>query len=120
MESDEMQVVVLAVDDSKTDRTILRHHLERIPGWRVELHMFSEPAAALAEFSPDTFDVVLLDYHLGPCTGVELHHDLKKAGNTAPVILMTGQGHEALAIEAMRAGISDYLPKASLSDIRSE
>jgi len=61
------------------------------------------------------FDCILLDYNLPDMTGFEVLAELRRhQGPSAPVVIFTGEGNESLAVEAMKLGAHDYLPKAQL------
>lgn len=60
---------------------------------------------------------ILTDVRMPGLTGLELVHDLKRRGATTPVIMMTGHGDIPLAVEAMRAGIADFIEKPLDDDI---
>lgn len=55
----------------------------------------------------EKFDVVLLDYKLGDGTAFDLFEKLKET----PFIIVTGTGHEEMAVRAMKAGAYDYIIK---------
>jgi len=54
------------------------------------------------------FDIALLDYRLGDGTAFELFNDIPEQ---IPFIIVTGSGDEEIAVQAMKAGASDYLIK---------
>ncbi len=62
-----------------------------------------------------SFDCVLLDYRLPDGDGLGLVQKVRGAGLKIPLVVLTGQGDEQLAVELMKAGASDYLPKSKLS-----
>lgn len=68
-------------------------------------------AEAQSENGP-SFDVILLDNGLPDMSGLDLLSSLRQSESPTPVILMTGQGSEAIAVEALRRGASDYIVKA--------
>lgn len=55
-----------------------------------------------------SYDVAVVDYNLADGTGMDV---LEVIGSAEPVIFVTGQGDQKLAVEAMKAGIYDYLIK---------
>lgn len=59
------------------------------------------------------YDLLLLDYKLPDGTGLEALEELPQRGYQLPVIMITGQGDERLAVQAMQAGAADYLIKGS-------
>jgi diguanylate cyclase (GGDEF)-like protein len=61
-----------------------------------------------------TPDVVVLDLDLQGKSGLEWLRDIE-ANNAAPVVIITGSGNEQLAVEAMKSGAFDYIPKAYLT-----
>src|SRR5690242_20347750 len=97
---------VLVVDDEENIGRSLRLILER-EGYAVSL------CASIAEAKafPQRSDVYLLDVRLPDGTGVDLLRWLKSNDNDAPVIMISGHGTIADAVEATRAGAFDFLEK---------
>lgn len=67
-----------------------------------------------SQLNHHTPDVVVLDLDLHGKSGMEWLRDLH-ANNTAPVVIITGSGSERHAVEAMKSGAYDYIPKAYLT-----
>jgi len=114
---DQQRLDVLAIDDNPDDLELLRRLLGRVPHWDLDFHGFDGSAPAVeylsgAERSPD---VVLLDFILGGETGHDAMLRLIEANYEGPIIIMTGHGDEELAVELIRGGASDYIPKSVLS-----
>ena len=77
---------------------------------------FTDVESALPELSSKDFDLIFIDYLLGETTGLEaLEAIRRRASRECPVVLLTGQGSEQVAVDAMRAGVADYVVKGSLS-----
>ncbi|MDR3557449.1 MAG: response regulator [Syntrophobacteraceae bacterium] len=57
-------------------------------------------------------DLILVDYRMPGMNGIEFLRHMRQARNEAPVIMVTGQGDERIAVQAMKAGASDYLVKS--------
>lgn len=74
--------------------------------------------SVLAQHKPDC---ILLDYQLPETTGLEFLEELRDEDReiSLPVIMLTGEGSESIAVEAMRKGVSDYLTKSILDCQRS-
>jgi len=72
---------------------------------------FSDPASALAAFRPDAFDLLLSDLVMPGMDGLALMHQLKARDPDLAVVIMTGEGSIASAVEAMRDGALDYVLK---------
>lgn len=57
------------------------------------------------------FDLVLLDYSLPDINGLHLMAEIKALNLDLPLIVLTGQGDEEIAVEMMKAGAADYISK---------
>ena len=97
---------ILVVDDEENIGRSLRLILER-EGYSVSLCSSIGEAKAY----PQRADVYLLDVRLPDGTGVDLLRWLKANDNEAPVIMISGHGTIADAVEATRAGAFDFLEK---------
>jgi PAS domain S-box-containing protein len=106
---------LLIVDDDDVDRERLLRLLAA-SSLRVQARQAASGAEALALMRAEHFDCVVLDHHLGDTTGADLLGPLKRAARTdCPVIMVTGAGSEELAVQALKDGAADYLPKVHLS-----
>src|SRR5207237_2859121 len=72
-------------------------------------------AAAVTALGESAFDCVLLDYQLPGGDGLDVLRTVRLDELGTPVIILTGHGDEQTAVEFMKAGASDYLPKSALS-----
>lgn len=71
---------------------------------------------ALLELARNRYDLMLLDYHLPGADGLQMLARLDELppDHRPAVIMLTGSGSETVAVEAMKRGARDYLPKAGL------
>ncbi|KXU87636.1 hybrid sensor histidine kinase/response regulator [Paraburkholderia monticola] len=101
---------VLVVDDDEGILRLARKSLERA-GCRVAICSRIETARErLVSGGPD---LLVLDYQLsGPETGLDFFRRLRAEGVRVPAILVTGFTDESRVIEALRAGVSDVVPKS--------
>ncbi len=96
------------VDDDGQIRVALRRILEG-PGRPVADHASAE--AFLAAYRPAPGGCIVLDAQLPGMSGFDLLRRLRLAGDATPAIVITGFGDVGAAVEAMRAGASDFLEK---------
>ena len=76
---------------------------------------------ALARCHGTSFDLVVTDLRLPGVTGLEILQALRNQGKQTPVIMMTAYGDVDTAVEAMRLGAYDFIPKPfKLSDIKKQ
>ncbi len=101
---------VLVVDDNPDDRFLTgRTVAQALPGADIAaVGTPEELDQALADGAPD---VAVLDFSLGWSTGLEVFRRLKAANPDCAAVLFTGSQGEEGAVEAMKAGIDDYVLK---------
>jgi sigma-B regulation protein RsbU (phosphoserine phosphatase) len=108
---------LLVVDDDPVFTLFVRQLVLSLAG-ELPCHVTCADSgeAGLAEIRRDRFDLALVDYHLPGISGLDL---LVAAGGLPldqqpAVIMLTGSGNEAVAVEAMKRGAKDYLQKSAL------
>ena len=110
---------LLLVDDDDVDRLAVKRLLKQTR-FDVTVEERTDRTSALEAFGPEVFDCVLLDYNLPGADGLEILRELRAKGDSVPVIALTGQGDEEVAVALMKAGAADYLNKNSLTAERLE
>jgi signal transduction histidine kinase len=105
---------ILVVDDDEVDRLAVRRALKSA-GFSVDLMEAWNYATAIATLKEAEFDCVFLDYRLPDKDGLALVQDLRHQGVKIPLIVLTGQGDEQIAVDVMKAGATDYLSKSKVS-----
>jgi len=107
---------LLIVDDEAANLQALEITLG---GQGYEVTAFTDPTAALAAFQPGVFDLLLTDLMMPGIDGLSLMHELLARDPDLAVVMMTGEGSVATAVEAMRDGALDYVLKPlKLSTLR--
>ncbi len=100
---------VLVVDDAAEIRDLLADLILRPSGYNVLTAASGTQGLELARTqSPD---VVISDIKMPDFTGIELTQLLKREKPSLPVILITAEGSEEVARQALRVGADDYFPK---------
>ncbi|MGB3293114.1 MAG: ATP-binding protein [Phormidesmis sp.] len=110
----EKALQILIVDDDEVDRIALKRALK---GTYLDV-VISEAASAevaLRMIDQSDCDCIFLDYNLPGANGLVLTQQIRRQGIRTPIIVLTGQGNEQTAVDLMKAGASDYLPKGKLS-----
>ena len=110
------EYTILIVDDSPEDREVYRRYLGKgsLVSYKIiEAESGADGLEQLALLQPD---LILLDYLLPDFDGLELIEEFKiQIGLIPPIIMLTGQGNEIIAVEAMKSGVKDYLVKNKLT-----
>ncbi len=108
---------ILVVDDDEVDRMAVRRSLNAA-GLKIDLTEawdYTSAIATLQAAKDNPFDCIFLDYRLPDQDGLILVKDLRRDGSRTPLVVLTGQGDERIAVELMKAGATDYLPKSKVS-----
>lgn len=107
---------LLIVDDCAEDREVYRDYLSDDPHNSYEFYEAGLAEAGLELFFDRQFDAVLLDFYMPDMTGLEFLRQLQQRQPKVrpPIIMLTGQGNEDLAVQAMKRGVQDYLGKQQL------
>lgn len=84
-------------------RSGVEHSIEIVP--------LGEEAVKILKKDKDKYDVVITDYKLPGLDGIDFIRALIKEGIDVPVVMLTGQGSEQIAVEALKLGAADYLVK---------
>jgi two-component system response regulator FixJ len=100
--------IVHVIDDDAGVRQSLAFLLSTA-GLAVRVH--ESAVAFLNTGTGDDGGCILTDVRMPGIDGLELQRRLRTQGNTTPVIVMTGHGDIALAVEAMKAGAADFIEK---------
>src|SRR6266446_5091187 len=105
-----MTPTLLIVDDEKTIREGFREALED----RYDVYLAEDAKTAMDLLEKDHFDVLLTDFRLPNEDGMKLIARAKSLSKPPICILMTAYGSEELAVDAMKRGADDYIPKGRL------
>ena len=100
--------VIFVVDDDSHVREGIRSVLEE-DGWTVEDYSTCE--AFLEAYRPGREACILIDAYLPGMNGLELLQRLSDAGHRVAAIMITGNSDVPMAVQAMKAGASDFIEK---------
>jgi len=104
---------VLVVDDSAVDRSLVGGLLRKNPDLAVDYAV--NGAEALAKIEQEQPELVISDLIMPELDGLELVAAVRRKFPLVPVILMTSKGSEEIAVRALQAGASSYVPKRRLA-----
>jgi len=105
---------VLLIEDNPGDADLVR--LRLIEGAsQVKVNCVSRLSDGLASLTAETPSVVLLDLNLPDSHGSETFRRVMEHSPSVPVVVLSGQDDEALAMKAVHQGVQDYLVKGNIS-----
>ena len=110
MQSKHKKIRVLLIEDNKDHAILQRNALEKHGStYHVEDVDDGEKGYTLA--MTGRFSIVLADYDLPHISGLDILRKIKSRRKYLPVVMVTSQGSERIAQEALRAGADDYVIK---------
>jgi diguanylate cyclase (GGDEF)-like protein/PAS domain S-box-containing protein len=99
---------ILYIEDDLGLARLMKRHLER---HRYHVDVSADAEAGLSLIRDRSYDTVLVDYTLPVVSGMEVVRQIVQMEHPLPVIMVTGNGDEKVAVEAMKLGATDYLVK---------
>ena len=113
-----MSARVLVADDSSTMRKIIMRSLNAVGVPSAQ--EAADGAEAIDLFKPGEFDLVLTDWNMPNKNGLEVIQEIRKIDKDVTIIMVTTEAEKARVLEAIRAGVSDYLVKPFTADMLRE
>ena len=105
---------ILQIEDDEFDRLSFRRSL-RAANINAEVCTAEDDKTALALLKKQEFDCIFLDYLLPGTDGLSLLKQIRQTDNFTPIVVVTSQGDQNLAVEMMKAGAMDYITKKLLT-----
>jgi CheY-like chemotaxis protein len=107
-----MYASILLIDDNPEDRKLAIRELQRRLA-DVEIIEVADAAGFDRALGAGNFDLVITDYQLRWGNGLSVLRAVKERYPFRPVIFFTASGNEEIAVEAMKAGLDDYVTKSA-------
>lgn len=108
---------LLLLDDNPDDRTLALRELRRQFD-QVDATEVNDRAGFEAALEDAGFDVVVTDYQMQWTTGMEVLQRVKTRWPRMPVVMFTATATQEIAVEAMKAGLDDYVLKSPRHYVR--
>lgn len=102
---------ILVAEDSRAQSLQIQSLLTKA---NHTVQMAIDGEAALEMFRAEIPEILLTDMHMPGKTGLELIEAVRESHPDVPIVMMTSDGTEDLAVEALRKGASNYIPKRRL------
>lgn len=108
---------VLIIEDERVDREIYKRYLRDSPPFQFEFAESDSAAAGIEMSTRWAPDCILLDFNLPDMHGLDVLPRLRGEDDRLPcaVVMLTAFGGEELAVNAMKTGAMDYLPKGKVA-----
>src|SRR3954454_15327356 len=105
------RIKILLVEDNPGDARLVEVLLDEARPGGFDVGRVGHLEEAIERLSGSRFDVVLLDLSLPDSDSIETVHQTRAAAPRIPVVVLTGQDDEDIALSALQTGAEDYLVK---------
>ncbi|MCP3886866.1 MAG: response regulator, partial [Propionibacteriaceae bacterium] len=105
---------VLLIEDRPSDVRLVQEMLKDVSSESFLVQVVGTITDALPRLRSGICDIVLLDLTLPDSRGLATFEQAYEANPDLPILLLTGQSDEKLALQAMRAGAQDYVVKGTV------
>ena len=116
----DFKIKVLVVDDFSTMRRILKNILKQI-GYS-DIEEAEDGNSALARLRQGGFGLVVSDWNMPNMTGLDLLKAIRadNALNNMPVLMVTAEAKKENVMDAIKAGVNNYVVKPFTADVLKE
>jgi len=110
----EEEIKILVIDDDEVDRKTLNRALKKAD-INYMLEECANAKSALELLQLNEYQCIFLDYLLPGVDGLELLSRIRVKDQNTPIIIVTSQGDEEVAVKMMKAGATDYIVKTQIT-----
>ena len=100
---------IMLVDDSRTIRNIQKNVLKQIG--HTDVMEADDGVRALALFQEQPPDLMLVDWNMPNMDGITLIRKIREQNTTVPIIMCTTEAEKSRVLEAIKAGVNNYIVK---------
>jgi len=105
---------VLLIEDNPAHADLTQRSMAAMKDMDFDVIHCSTIDDAHQALADSDINVILLDYRIGLDSGLDFLREIRAAGHCQPVVVLTGQGNEQIAVEMLHAGAIHYLAKDTL------
>jgi len=106
---------VLLVDDSRTMRNVQKNILSQLG--HSEIIEAGDGQDALSRVRAEKVDLILLDWNMPNMDGLSFMKEFRQIDKSTPVIMVTTESEKARVVEAIKAGVNNYVVKPFTPDV---
>lgn len=109
---------ILLVDDARTIRNIQKNVLSEIG--HTDVVEAADGVEALSKLQADRPDLMLVDWNMPNMDGITLVRKVRETDKTLPMIMVTTEAEKSRVLEAVKAGVNNYVVKPFTAETLSE
>lgn len=109
---------ILLVDDSRTIRNIQKNVLKELG--HTDLLEAEDGAKGLTVFAENKVDLILVDWNMPHMDGISMVKKIRETNKDIPIIMCTTEAEKTRVLEAIKAGVNNYIVKPFTVDSLGE
>lgn len=109
---------ILLVDDSRTIRNIQKNVLKGL-GYE-DIREAGDGLEALEQLGVEVPDLMLVDWNMPNMDGITLIRKVRETNKTLPIIMVTTEAEKTRVVEALKAGVNNYVVKPFTAETLAE
>ncbi|HNQ24756.1 MAG TPA: response regulator [Phycisphaerae bacterium] len=109
---------IMLVDDSRTIRNIQKNVLKQLN--HTDVVEAADGVEALARFQEQVPDLMFVDWNMPNMDGLTLVRKIREVNRTVPIIMCTTEAEKSRVLEAIKAGVNNYIVKPFTVDSLGE
>ncbi len=113
-----MGLKILLVEDSKTIRSIQKNVLEQLG--HTEVMEANDGVEALARIAESRPELAIVDWNMPNMDGITLVRKIRESDKSLPLIMCTTESEKARVLEAVKAGVNNYVVKPFTAETLAE
>ena len=111
---------VLIADDANVIRRLVRKSLMSFELDSLEIDEAETGGQAIEFVEFKSYDLIILDWNMPECYGIDVLKAAREAGQICPIIMQTANNLKSHIMDAVRAGVTDYVLKPYNCETLSE
>ncbi len=109
---------ILLVDDSRTIRNIQKNVLKQLD--YTDVDEAEDGVKALERFKEQVPDLMLVDWNMPNMDGITLVRKIREIDKNVPMVMCTTEAEKSRVLEAIKAGVNNYIVKPFTADSLGE
>ncbi|UCF34498.1 MAG: response regulator [Phycisphaerales bacterium] len=109
---------ILLVDDSRTIRNIQKSVLMQLG--HNDIVEASDGLEALDQYKRESPDLIFIDWNMPNMDGITLVRKIREIDKNTPLIMCTTQAEKSRVLEAIKAGVNNYVVKPFMTESLAE
>lgn len=101
----------MVIDDEELTQELIRHMLREVHHGEIVVYSTCSKALSRLKQEPNHYDLIISDWEVPGLNGLDFLKEVRKIEPEVPFLMVTGHSSKKLVVNAIRAGVDDFLVK---------